>query len=62
MASTPSTLPPAVPKVKAGPDHHMRFHAPHLHLAPVFGSGWFGEKAEAFARFFGTPTFLIAQS
>jgi uncharacterized membrane protein len=40
----------------------MRFHAPHFHLAPVFGSGWFGEKAEAFARFFGTPTFLIAQS
>jgi uncharacterized membrane protein len=40
----------------------MRFHAPHFHLAPVFGNGWFGAKAEAFARFFGTPTFLIAQS
>jgi len=59
MASSPSTL-PAAPE--ADPDHHMRFHAPHFHLAPVFGSGWFGEKAEAFARFFGTPTFLIAQS
>jgi uncharacterized membrane protein len=42
--------------------HHFRFHAPHVHLAPVFGSGWFGTKAEAFARFFGTPTFLIAQT
>src|SRR5262249_42172750 len=44
------------------PNHHLRFHAPHLHLASVFGPGWFGEKAEAFARFFGTPTFLIAQT
>ncbi len=60
MASTPSTLPPAAPT--ADLNHHMRFHAPSFHLAPVFGSGWFGEKAEAFARFFGTPTFLIAQS
>ncbi len=41
---------------------HFRFHAPHAHLASVFGGGWFGTKAEAFARFFGTPTFLIAQS
>src|SRR6201993_5139201 len=40
----------------------FRFHAPHVHLAPVFGSDWFGIKAEAFARFFGTPTFLIAQT
>jgi uncharacterized membrane protein len=42
--------------------HHFRFHAPHAHLSSVFGEGWFGEKAEAFARFFGTPTFLIAQT
>jgi len=40
----------------------FRFHAPHMHLAPVFGSDWFGIKAEAFARFFGTPTFLVAQT
>jgi uncharacterized membrane protein len=45
-----------------GPHHPFRFHAPHVHLAPVFGSDWFGIKAEAFARFFGTPTFLIAQT
>jgi uncharacterized membrane protein len=46
----------------AAPRHPLRFHAPHLHLAPAFGSDAFGMKAEAFARFFGTPTFLIAQS
>jgi uncharacterized membrane protein len=39
-----------------------RFHLPHLHLASVFGDDWFALKAEAFARFFGTPLFLIAQT
>jgi uncharacterized membrane protein len=39
-----------------------RFHAPHLHLQSVFGDDWFALKAEAFARFFGTPGFLIAQT
>jgi uncharacterized membrane protein len=39
-----------------------RFHRPHLHLASVFGDDWFALKAEAFARFFGTPVFLIAQT
>jgi len=43
-------------------DHHFRFHAPHVHLSSVFGDDWFGAKAEGFARFFGTPTFLIAQT
>ena len=42
--------------------HHFRFHAPHTHLASVFGDDWFGVRAEGFARFFGTPTFLIAQT
>lgn len=42
--------------------HYFRFHAPHLHLAPVFGNDWFSLKAEAFARFFGTPVFLVAQT
>jgi uncharacterized membrane protein len=41
---------------------HLRFHARHLHLAPVFGTDAFGVKAEAFARFFGTPTFLLGQT
>src|SRR5258706_9012758 len=39
-----------------------RFHVPHLHLGSVFGDDWFALKAEAFARFFGTPVFLIAQT
>jgi hypothetical protein len=28
----------------------------------VFGSDWFALKAEAFARFFGTPIFLVGQT
>lgn len=40
----------------------FRFHLPHAHLASAFGDDWFALKAEAFARFFGTPTFLIAQT
>jgi uncharacterized membrane protein len=42
--------------------HFYRFHLPHLHLARVFGDDWFALKAEAFARFFGTPTFLVGQT
>lgn len=42
--------------------HIYRFHAPHLHLQSVFGDDWFALKAEAFARFFGTPSFLITQT
>ena len=42
--------------------HHLRFHAPHLHLDPVFGGDWFALKAETFARFFGTPLFLVGQT
>ena len=42
--------------------HFYRFHLPHFHLTSVFGDDWFALKAEAFARFFGTPTFLVAQT
>ena len=42
--------------------HHFRFHLPHVHLTSVFGNDWFALKAEAFARFFGTPVFLVAQT
>lgn len=45
-----------------GPQNHYRFHTPHVHLSSVFGDNWFALKAESFARFFGTPTFLIAQT
>jgi uncharacterized membrane protein len=47
-------------KTKA--DHFYRFHRPHLHLGAVFGDDWFALKAEGFARFFGTPVFLISQT
>src|SRR5260221_9192517 len=43
-------------------DHFYRFHRPHAHLTSVFGSDWFALKAEAFARFFGTPVFLVGQT
>jgi len=46
----------------SGEKHHFRFHKPLAHLAPVFGDDWFALKAEAFARFFGTPKFLIGQT
>src|SRR6202051_138550 len=42
--------------------HFFRFHARHQHLGSLYGSDWFALKAEAFARFFGTPTFLIGQT
>jgi uncharacterized membrane protein len=45
-----------------GERHYFRFHSPHAHLSSTFGSDWFALKAEAFARFFGTPTFLISQT
>jgi len=48
---------PSIPK-----SHYFRFHLPHVHLAPVFGNDWFAIRAEEFARFFGTPVFLIAQT
>jgi uncharacterized membrane protein len=52
--------------IKSGGSHvgqqFYRFHLPHLHLASVFGDDWFALKAEAFARFFGTPVFLIGQT
>jgi uncharacterized membrane protein len=40
----------------------FRFHLPHLNMSSVFGDDWFALKAEAFARFFGTPIFLIVQT
>ncbi|MGE8067814.1 DUF1003 domain-containing protein [Pseudomonas sp. NPDC089569] len=44
------------------PVDHLRFHRPHAHLGPTFGNDKFALRAEAFARFFGTPTFLGAQT
>jgi len=44
------------------PNNYFRFHFPHIHLGSVFGDDWFSPKAEAFARFFGTPLFLVGQT
>jgi uncharacterized membrane protein len=46
----------------AAQQQFYRFHLRHVHLASVFGDDWFALKAEAFARFFGTPVFLIGQT
>ena len=48
--------------VQGARDMYDRFHLPHIHLESVFGDDWFSLKAEAFARFFGTPFFLVAQT
>jgi uncharacterized membrane protein len=55
--SRPGTPSPAPARVD-----HWRFHRPHAHLASAFGNDNFALKAEAFARFFGTPLFLGAQT
>jgi uncharacterized membrane protein len=43
-------------------ENPLRFHEPHVHLDSPFGVDAFGQKAEAFARFFGTPKFIIGQT
>jgi uncharacterized membrane protein len=49
--------------IRQEPEERLRrFHLPHAHLESAFGNDWFGKKAEDFARFFGTPTFLVAQT
>jgi uncharacterized membrane protein len=49
--------------IRQEPEERLRrFHLPHAHLESAFGNDWFGRKAENFARFFGTPRFLIAQT
>lgn len=58
----PVPTPHPTPHPSTPHPHALRFHAPHRHLAPAFGSDAFGQKAEAFARFFGTPIFLLAQT
>ena len=40
----------------------FRFYRPLKSFTHTFGDEWFALKAEAFARFFGTPTFLVGQT
>jgi uncharacterized membrane protein len=61
MNPTPDTSSSqSAPDVQAA--YYLRYHLPHKNLNAVFGNDWFALKAEAFARFFGTPVFLVAQS
>ena len=56
---------PQIPKLSSTSEtevDHLRFHRHLGHLSKTFGSDFFGLKAEAFARFFGTPVFLGVQS
>lgn len=55
----PAPTPPELPNSDAD---HLRFHRQHAHLSSPFGNDTFALKAEAFARFFGTPLFLGAQT
>jgi len=64
MASKAATDPAGTQQMSAA-DHatdYYRFHRSHLHLTSSFGPGGFGQRAEAFVRFFGTPRFLIGQT
>lgn len=52
---------PTTPEINSSTSP-FRFHVSHTHLASPFGNDWFALKAERFARFFGTPFFLITQT
>lgn len=53
---------PKIKKYEQADKYHLRFHSPFSHMLSVFGDDWFALKAEKFARFFGTPVFLIVQT
>ena len=52
--------PSATPQSR--PSHHLTYIKEWERVSRPFGGGGFGAKAEAFARFFGTPVFLISQT
>jgi len=59
---TADPTPPDADSSQGKVPHYFRFHSHHRHLGSVFGNDWFALKAEAFARFFGTPVFLVSQT
>jgi len=44
------------------PEHAVRYLMPHRGVMSTFGDDWFGVLAERLARFFGTPTYIAAQT
>ena len=58
----PTSTPEAGSSPASSDRRHLRFHLPHRHVLSVFGDDWLALKAEAFARFFGTPVFLVGQT
>lgn len=44
------------------PSKKFRIYKPLKGITHTFGEQWFALKAEAFARFFGTPAFLVGQT
>lgn len=58
----PQKNPQKNPQKKPSLRRFARFHRQHAHLNSAFGDDWFALKAEAFARFFGTPLFLVGQT
>ena len=59
---SPSSSLSEMPSSRLSTPHHLRFLVAHSHLSHVFGGDWFAKGAKSFARFFGTPFFLMAQS
>jgi uncharacterized membrane protein len=62
MTTLSDRLPNVLPATGDTASNHLRFVRGYQHLAAPFGAGGFGARAEAFARFFGTPKFLIGQT
>lgn len=61
-STAPGIAPTAPSKDSTPVVDHLRFLRKHDHLSPAFGNDGFARKAEAFARVFGTPRFLAAQT
>jgi len=62
MGTSSADSPEAAPSGIFEHSGSYRFHHRHAHLESVFGGHAFARKAEAFARFFGTPQYLLAQT
>ncbi len=62
MSNQPPSLDTSPQSENGTKSNTLRFLKPHFHLTSAFGSSAFGQKAESFARYFGTPQFLLIQT